>query len=64
MLQFKYQLMANLDNGQNIRNALSRAVVDFKTVQENVTAQLQQMVVQIVLGTGLKHVNVLSSHVL
>ena len=56
--------MANLDNGQNIRNALSRAVVDFKTVQENVTAQLQQMVVQTVLGTGLKHVNVLSNHVL
>ena len=56
--------MANLDNGQNIRNALSRVVVDFKTVQENVTAHLQQMVVQIVLGTGLKHVNVLSSHVL
>ena len=51
--------MENLVNGQNIRNALSRVVVDFKTVQENVTAQLQHMVVQTVLGTELKFVNVL-----
>ena len=56
--------MGNLGNGQNTRNALSRAVVDFKTVQENVTAQLQQMEGQIVLVSGLKHVNVLSSHAL
>ena len=56
--------MENSGNGQNIRNALSRVVVDFKFAQDNVTAQLQHMVVQIVLGTGLKHVNVLSSHVL
>ena len=56
--------MENLDNGQNIPIALSRVVVDFKTVPENVTAQFQQMVVQIVLGTGLKHVNVLLSIVL
>ena len=56
--------MENLGSGLNIRNALSCVVVDFKTAQENVTAQLQQMVVQIVLVTGLKHVNVLSSHVL
>ena len=56
--------MENLDHGQTIRTALSHVVVDFKTAQENVTVQLQQMVVEIVLGTGLKHVNVLSSHVL
>ena len=52
--------MENLGNGLNIRSA----VVDFKTAQENVTSQLQQMVVQIVLVTGLKHVYTLSSHVL
>ena len=62
--KFKYQLMENLENGQNIRNALSCVVVDFKTAQENVTVQLLQMVVQIVMATGLKHVNVLSSRVL
>ena len=56
--------MENLENGQNIRNALSCVVVDFKTAQENVTVQLLQMVVQIVMATGLKHVNVLSSRVL
>ena len=56
--------MENSENGPTIRVAHNRVVVEPKTVQENVTAQLQQMVVQIVLGTGLKHVNVLSSHVL
>ena len=56
--------MENMENGQNIHNALNRVVLEFKIVQENVTAQLQQMVVHIVLVTGLKHVNVLSSLVL
>ena len=56
--------MENLENGRNILNALSRVVVEFKLDQENATAQLQQMVEQIVLATGLKHVNVLSIHAL
>ena len=53
-----------MGNGQNIQNALNRVVLEFKFVQENVTAQLQQIVAQTVLIRGLKHVNVLSSHVL
>ena len=53
-----------MGSGRNIQNALNRVVLEFKVVQENVTTQLQQMVAQTVLGAGLKHVNVLSSHVL
>ena len=56
--------MGNLENGPAIPIAPNRVMADFKVEQENVTAQLQQMVVQIVLVTELKHVNVLSSHVL
>ena len=51
--------MENLGNGLNIQSAPNRVVVEFKIAQENVTAQFQQMVVQIVLVRGLKHVNVL-----
>ena len=53
-----------MGNGLNIRNVPNRVMAEFKVVKENVTAQLQQMAVQIVLVTGLKHVNVLSSRVL
>ena len=53
--------MENLENGLYIRNAPNRVVVEFRIAQENVTAQLQQMVAHIVLVIGLKHVNVLSS---
>ena len=56
--------MENLENGRNILNAPSRVVVEFKLDQENATVQLQKMVEQIVLATGLKHVNVLSIHAL
>ena len=56
--------MENSENGPTIRVAHNRVVLESKIEQENVTVQLQQMVVQIVLVTELKHVNVLSSHVL
>ena len=39
--------MKNFDNCQTIRNAFIRGVVDLKTAPENVTAQLQQMVVSL-----------------
>ena len=58
----KYQLMDNLEYGRNIPSVPNHVVVEFKVAQENVTTQLQQMVAQIALGTGLKHVNVLSNH--
>ena len=51
--------MENLGNGLIIRNVPRLAVVDFKIAQENVTIQLLQMAVQIVLVKGLKHINVL-----
>lgn len=53
--------MENLGNGLNIQNVPNRVVVEFKVERENVTAQPQQMMVQIVLVTEMKHVNVLSS---
>ena len=56
--------MEDLGNGLNIQNAPNRVVVEFKIEPENVTTQPQQMVVQIVLVRGLRHVNVPSSHVL
>ena len=56
--------MGNFENGLNILNATVCVVVEFKLDQENSTAQLQQMVEQIVLATGLKHANVLSIHAL
>ena len=51
--------MENSGNGLNIQNAPNLVVVGLKIAQENVTTQYQQMVVQIVLVRGLKHVNVL-----
>ena len=51
--------MENSGNGLNIQNAPNLVVVEFKIAQENVTTQYQQMVVQIVLVRGLKHMNVL-----
>ena len=56
--------MDNLGNGLNIRSVPNLVVLELKVEQENVTAQLQQMVAQIVLVTELKHVSVSTSHVL
>ena len=56
--------MDNLEYGRNIPSVPNHVVVEFKVGQENVTTQLQQMVAQIALGTGLKQVDVLSNHVL
>ena len=56
--------MDNLEYGRNIPSVPNHVVVEFKVAQENATTQLQQMVAQIVLGTGLKHVDVLSNPVL
>ena len=56
--------MVNLGNGLTIRNVPNLVVTEFNVTQEIVRAQLQQMAAQIVLITGLKRVNVLSSHVL
>ena len=52
--------MDNLGNALNIQSVPNLAVMEFKVEQENVTAQFQQMVAQIVLVTKMKHVNVLS----
>ena len=51
--------MVNLEYGLNFPSVPDHVVVEFKVAQENVTAQLQQMAEQIVLVTGLNHVNVL-----
>ena len=51
--------MENSGNGLNIQNAPDLVVAELKIAQENVITQYQQMVVQIVLVRGLKHVNVL-----
>ena len=56
--------MDNLESGLHIPNVPNRVAVDFKVAPENVIVQLQQMAAQIVLVTGLKHVNVLLNHVL
>ena len=56
--------MENSGNGLNIRHVQNGVVVASNIVQENVTSQLQQMVVQTVLASGLKRANVLSYHVL
>ena len=56
--------MEDSGNGLDIQNVPNRAVVELKVAQENVTIQLHQMVVQIVLVRRLKHVNVILSPVL